>query len=220
MMTVKQFVFNGFSENTYVVFDDSKECIILDPGCYDQKEKSALKQFILDNQLIVKSLINTHCHIDHVLGNYFVKEEYKVGLTIHKLDIETLKANEIVAPIYGIQGYESCEADHFVEEGDLVTFGHTTLKVLFVPGHARGHIALISEEEKICFGGDVLFQQSIGRTDLPGGDFDTLMASIKNKLFKLEDDTTVYCGHGPSTTIGYEKKNNPFCGINANYRDR
>ena len=219
-MTVKQFVFNGFSENTYVVYDDSKECIIIDPGCYDPKEKSALKQFIIDHQLTVKALINTHCHIDHVLGNCFVKEEFKVGLTIHKRDIETLKANEIVAPIYGFQGYESCEADYFIEEGDQVTFGHSILDVIFVPGHAKGHIALVNKVEKLCFGGDVLFQQSIGRTDLPGGDFNTLMDSIKNKLFQLEDDVTVYCGQGPSTTIGFEKKNNPFCGIDAKYSDR
>ena len=216
-MTVKQFVFNAFSENTYVAFDDSNECIIIDPGCYDQKEKSILKQFILDNKLIVKYLINTHCHIDHVLGNNFVKKEFKVGLTIHRRDIETLKANEIVAPIYGFQAYEHCVADHYVEEGDQVTFGQTSLDVILVPGHAVGHIALVNEKEKICFGGDVLFLQSIGRTDLPGGDFDTLMDSIKNKLFALADDVKVYCGHGASTTIGYEKQHNPYCGVNANF---
>ena len=215
-MTIKQFVFNAFSENTYVVYDDTKECIIVDPGCYEPNEKAELKKFIEDNNLTVTSLINTHCHIDHVLGNNFVKGEFGVGLTIHKLDIETLKANEVVAPIYGFQAYESCEADSLVEEGDQVKFGNSTFDVLFVPGHATGHIALVNESEKICIGGDVLFQQSIGRTDLPGGNFDTLMESIKNKLFKLADDVTVYCGHGPSTNIGFEKQHNPFCGANSN----
>ncbi len=215
-MTIKQFVFNAFSENTYVVYDDTKECIIIDPGCYESSEKAELKKFIVDNNLTVTSLINTHCHIDHVLGNNFVKNEYGVGLTIHKLDIETLKANDVVASVYGFQAYEASEADFFIDESDQVKFGNSYFDVLFVPGHAKGHIALVNEHEKICIGGDVLFQQSIGRTDLPGGDFDTLMDSIKNKFFKLPDDVTVYCGHGPSTNIGYEKQNNPFCGAVSN----
>jgi hydroxyacylglutathione hydrolase len=216
-MKVKQFEFNAFSENTYIVYDETNDCIIIDPGCYDQSEQSQLRQFIRDNDLTVKMLINTHCHIDHVLGNNFVKNEFKLGLTIHKKDKETLKANEIVAPLYGFQGYEPCEPDHFIEEGDQIKFGNSTLDVLFVPGHAAGHIALVNENEKVCFGGDVLFRQSIGRTDLPGGDFNTLMDSIKSKLFKLRDDVTVYCGHGPSTTVGEEKTHNPFCGEKVNY---
>lgn len=216
-MVIKQFEFNAFSENTYVVYDETKECVIIDPGCYEQAEKETLKNFIKDNELKVTALINTHCHIDHVLGNSFVKNEFGVGLTIHELDKSTLKSNEIVAPMYGFNAYEMCEADAFIEEGDQVKFGNSVLDVIFVPGHAPGHIALVNESEKICIGGDVLFQQSIGRTDLPGGDFDTLISSIKSKLFALPDDITVYCGHGPSTNIGYEKQHNPFCGVNANY---
>lgn len=216
-MIVQQFVFNAFSENTYIIYDETKACIIIDPGCYEADEKETLKSFISDNELQVVSLINTHCHIDHVLGNNFVKNEFSVDLIIHKLDQATLKANEIVSPMYGFNAYEQCEADGFISEGDQVKFGNSVLDVIFVPGHAPGHIALVNEKEKICIGGDVLFQQSIGRTDLPGGDFDTLMNSIKNKLFNLADDVTVYCGHGPSTTIGYEKQNNPFCGIYATY---
>jgi hydroxyacylglutathione hydrolase len=215
-MTIKQFAFNALSENTYVVYDETRDCIIIDPGCFDQSEKDELKKFILENKLIVKALINTHCHIDHVLGNNFVKNEYGVGLTIHKLDIETLKANEMVAPIYGFHAYETTEADLFIDEGEQVKFGNSVLDVLFVPGHAPGHIALVNATENICIAGDVLFQGSIGRTDLPGGDFDTLMKSIKNKLFTLSDEVTVYCGHGPSTSIGYEKQYNPFCGAGAN----
>ena len=214
-MIIKQFEFNALSENTYVVYDDTKECIIIDPGCYGSDEKAELKKFIEDNKLIVTTLINTHCHIDHVLGNNFIKNEFGVGLTIHKFDIDTLKANEVVAPLYGFAEYESSEADIFVEDGDRLKFGESALTVFFVPGHAAGHIALVNEAEKVCFAGDVLFQQSIGRTDLPGGDFDTLMDSIKNKLFKLAENVTVYCGHGPNTTIGYEKQYNPFCGVGA-----
>lgn len=216
-MTVKQFVFNAFSENTYVVYDESKECIIIDPGCYEQEENESLKNFIVENDLKVTSLINTHCHIDHVLGNAFVKEEYGVELVIHELDKATLKSNEVVAPMYGFDHYVASEADKFIDEGEQVRFGNSMFDIIFVPGHAPGHIALVNDSEKICIGGDVLFQQSIGRTDLPGGDFDTLMNSIKNKMFKLADDMVVYCGHGPSTNIGYEKQYNPFCGVNANY---
>ena len=216
-MTIKQFVFNAFSENSYVVYDESKECIIIDPGCYEQEENETLKGFILENGLKVVSLINTHCHIDHVLGNAYIKKEFGVGLTIHELDKSTLKSNEVVAPLYGFSAYTPCEADNFVEEGEKVKFGNSSFDVIFVPGHAPGHIALVNEKEKVCIGGDVLFQQSIGRTDLPGGDFDTLISSIKDKMFALPEDTVVYCGHGPSTSIGFEKQHNPFCGINANY---
>lgn len=216
-MKIKQFEFNALSENTYLVYDDSKECIIIDPGCYDMSEKDTLASFIDENGLKVVALINTHCHIDHVLGNNFVKEKYGVGLTIHKEDVSTLKANELVAPMYGFNGYEQTEADHFLVEGDQVKFGSSVLDVLFVPGHAPGHIALVNKEEKFIIGGDVLFLHSIGRTDLPGGDFDTLITSIKTKFFTLPDDVTVYCGHGSNTSIGFEKQHNPFCGVNANY---
>ena len=216
-MTIKQFVFNAFSENSYVVYDESKECIIVDPGCYEKDENQLLKSFIVENELKVVSMVNTHCHIDHVLGNAFVKNEFGVDLTIHELDKSTLKSNEIVAPMYGFNAYDPCEADKFIAEGEQVKFGNSSFDVLFVPGHAPGHIALVNEKEKVCIGGDVLFQQSIGRTDLPGGNFDTLMDSIKNKMFTLSDDVVVYCGHGPSTNIGYEKQYNPFCGLNSNY---
>lgn len=213
MMKVKQFVFNAFSENTYILYDNTGDCVIVDPGCYENEERKILTQFIEENKLKVVALINTHCHIDHVLGNNFVKNKYEVELYIHKEDIPTLKSCEIVAPVYGFSNYEISEADKFLEEGQPFRFGESQLKVLFVPGHAPGHIALVHEASKVCINGDVLFQQSIGRTDLPGGDFDTLISSIRNKMFQLPDDMTVYCGHGPSTNIGFEKQNNPFCGI-------
>jgi len=216
MMEIKQFEFNAFAENTYILYDATKECIIVDPGCYDEKERDTLVRFIEDHNLKVKCLVNTHCHIDHVLGNHFIKQRFGVDLQIHQEDIPTLKSCEVVAPIYGFNNYESTEGDRFLNEGDKVKFGHSELKVIFVPGHAPGHIALVNEEEKICINGDVLFRQSIGRTDLPGGDFDTLISSIQDKMFQLPDDITVYCGHGPSTSIGFEKQHNPFCGRGVN----
>ena len=211
-MTIKQFVFNAFSENTYIIYDSTGSCIIIDPGCYDNHEKRELKNFIKVNGLTVKALVNTHCHVDHVLGNSFIKNEFGVKLMIHQEDVPTLKANEMVASIYGYPDYEPCDADVFLEDGEIIRFGNSELEVLHVPGHSPGHIALVNRGEKICLSGDALFHQSIGRTDLPGGDYDVLIESIRTKLFALDDDVKVHCGHGPDTTIGYEKKYNPFCG--------
>jgi hydroxyacylglutathione hydrolase len=200
-------------ENTYVLFDDTKECIIVDPGCYEKAEKESLALFIENNNLKVKYLINTHCHIDHVLGNNFVKEKYKVPLIIHRLDESVLQAVKVYAPNYGFFQFEESHPDQFIEEGEEINFGNTSLQVLFVPGHAPGHIVLYHKDQKFCIGGDVLFRESIGRTDLPGGDHDTLIDNIKSKMFALPDETEVFPGHGPTTTIGYEKKHNPYCNI-------
>lgn len=213
MLKIQSFVFNPFQENTYVLFDETKDCIVVDPGCVEEIEKKELADFIQDHALNVKLLLNTHCHIDHVLGNYFVKEKYRTRLLIHKADEPGLKAVRVYAPNYGFYQYQEATPDGYLDEGDVVKFGHQILKVLFVPGHAPGHIAFYNEENRIVIGGDVLFYNSIGRTDLPGGNFDTLIASIHNKLFTLPDDVKVYPGHGPVTTIGFEKTANPFCAL-------
>lgn len=213
MIKVKSFTFNPFQENTYVLYDESKSCVIIDPGCYELSEKETLTSFINSEALKVEKLINTHCHIDHVLGNKFVKDTYGVELYIHKNDEVVLKAVETYAPNYGFPQFESTEADIFLEEGESLTFGNSSLDILYVPGHAPGHIALVSNDDHFCIAGDVLFRGSIGRTDLPGGDFDTLIKSIHEKMFKLADQTLIYCGHGPTTTIGEEKTSNPFCAI-------
>jgi hydroxyacylglutathione hydrolase len=213
MMQVQHFVFNPFMENTYVLFDETEECIIIDPGCYERDEENHLADFIARKKLTVKKLINTHCHIDHVLGNAFVKEKFGVPLYIHPLEEHQLGAVKSYAPNYGFARYHDSTAEGFINEGDVVTFGNQQLEVLFVPGHSPGHIALYRKESKVIIGGDVLFENSIGRTDLPGGDFDTLIASIHQKFFTLPDDVTVYCGHGSETSIGFEKRTNPFCAI-------
>jgi glyoxylase-like metal-dependent hydrolase (beta-lactamase superfamily II) len=210
MIQIQTFTFNAFQENMYVLYDQTGECVIIDPGCYDKHEKQELQNFIQANKLQVKYLLNTHCHIDHVLGNAFVKHTYKVDLYIHQADEAVLRAVESYASAYGFPQYEPTLPEHFLEEGDTVDFGDSSLAVLFVPGHAPGHIAFYNKDQKFCIGGDVLFQSSIGRTDLPGGDFNTLIKSIRTKLFPLGDDVTVYPGHGGSTTIGLERKHNPF----------
>ncbi|MDG1188951.1 MAG: MBL fold metallo-hydrolase [Flavobacteriales bacterium] len=211
MIKIQSFTFNGFQENTYVLFDESKKCIIIDPGCYEQNEKLELERFIVDNELEAVKLINTHCHIDHVLGNRFVAEKWSLDLEMHELDLPTLRSVKDYCQLYGLHNYEeSPEPSTFLKEGDKIHFGNSSLDVLFAPGHAPGHIFLYSKEQHFVIGGDVLFQMSIGRTDLPGGDYDTLISSIKDKLLPLDEQTKVYCGHGPSTTIGFEKANNPF----------
>ncbi|MEJ1241235.1 MBL fold metallo-hydrolase [Chryseolinea sp. T2] len=202
--------FNPFQENTYVLYDESGSCIIVDPGCYEPDERHELQAFISNNDLRVTQLVNTHCHIDHVLGNEFVRQTYGVGLHIHKLEEPVLRAVGSYAPNYGFNMYQPASVDGYLEEGGELLVGNVRLSILFVPGHAPGHIAFYDSESKSLISGDVLFYNSIGRTDLPGGNFEVLENSIRKKLYALPDDTTVYPGHGPKTTIGFEKKTNPF----------
>src|SRR5688572_5628843 len=213
MLQVKKFVFNPFMENTYVLFDETNACVIIDPGCVEKDEENELVEFIQSNQLVVKQLINTHCHIDHVLGNAFVKRKFNVQLLIHPIEEAMLRAVKSYASNYGFFQYQDSTPDSFLNEGDHVVFGNQKLEVLFVPGHSPGHIAFYDAATKVLIGGDVLFENSIGRTDLPGGDYDTLINSIHQKFFTLPDDVTVYCGHGSETSIGFEKRTNPFCAI-------
>lgn len=213
MVEIKKFVFSPFQENTYVLISSEKRCWIIDPGCYFPEEKNELKAFIASRALTPERLINTHCHLDHVFGNSFVSEEYGLLPEYHRLDEPTLQMAESSARLYGIPGFEpSPSAAHYLEEGDTLTLGQSSFEVIFVPGHAPGHIALVNHEAATVMGGDVLFRESIGRTDLPGGNHGQLIASIKNKLFKLSDRFVVYSGHGPETTIGHERKHNPFLG--------
>lgn len=213
MVEIKSFTFNPFMENTYVLYDETKEAVIIDPGCYEPEEQEMLLKFIEENDLKIKSVLNTHCHIDHVLGNAFTKSTFGVDLIIGENELETLKAVEVYAPNYGFTAYEAAQPDQLIRTGDNIEFGNTILMHLFVPGHAPGHIAFYDESESFIIGGDVLFQGSIGRTDLPGGDLNTLVDSIKTEFYKFPDDTIVYSGHGMPTTIGQEKKTNPFCAI-------
>ena len=209
-MTVSGFTFNAFSENTYLLHDATRQCVIMDPGCYDKAEQQALKAFIREQGLQVVLLLNTHCHIDHVLGNQFIIDTYKVPFLIHEADLSVLRAVPTYAPSYGFPLYNPAEPTGFLTPGQPVTFGETLLEVRFAPGHAPGHVVFYHEPTETVIGGDVLFQGSIGRTDLPGGNYDTLIESIKSQLLTLPDSVTVYPGHGPATTIGAERRSNPF----------
>jgi hydroxyacylglutathione hydrolase len=210
MLRVQSFVFNLFSENTYVLYDETLESVIIDPGCFDQQEKDALTVFIAQNGLKPVKLLNTHAHIDHVLGNAFVKRKYDIELYLHESDLPVLRSVKIMAPHYGIMAYEEAEVDHFLEAGQLITFGNSELEVRFVPGHAPGHVAFVNHADRFVIGGDVLFRGSVGRTDFPLSDFDTLARSIRTQLYTLPDDYIVYPGHMRTTTVGLEKRTNPF----------
>jgi glyoxylase-like metal-dependent hydrolase (beta-lactamase superfamily II) len=217
MIQIKSFVFNPFQENTYVLFDESKEAIIIDPGCFEKHEQQELKAFIVNEGLKVVSIYNTHCHIDHVLGNYFCKEEFKAPLRIPEKEVEIYKSVKAYSANFGINNYTEVEPDQLINEQEKIEFGNSTLEILFIPGHAPGHLVFFNKAESVCIVGDVIFQRSIGRTDLPGGDHNTLINGIKNVLFTLEDKMVLYPGHGPQTSIGEEKKYNPFVGENAQH---
>ena len=210
MISVAVFTYNPFQENTYVLYDQTKECVIIDPGCYEKSENEQLFDFVMTNNLKVVKLVNTHCHIDHMLGNKFVVEAFNVDLYAHKLETEVLSSVYAYGPSMGIFPEQSPQISNFIEEGDLLEFGDSKLQTLFCPGHSPGSICFYSAENKFLIGGDVLFQLSIGRTDLPGGDHQTLINSLNDKVMKLPEDTIVYPGHGQSTNIGFEKANNPF----------
>jgi len=210
MIYIKTFTFNAFQENTFVVYNDNKESIIIDPGCSNSNEQDTLIAFIESEELMPVRLINTHCHIDHVLGNSFIAEKYNLKLEAHSLEKEVLNSCEMVSKMYGIPYDKSPDIGSFIKEGEKVKLGDEHFDTLLCPGHSPGSLCFFHEESKTLIGGDVLFMSSIGRTDLPGGDHDTLIRSIKEKVFALPDDTTVYPGHGPTTSIGIEKKTNPF----------
>ena len=211
MVKVKKFVFNPFMENTYILFDETKECVIIDPGCYSEQEEKMIEDFIQENELKPVKLLHTHSHLDHVFGSGYLAEKYDLDLWIHKDDENTLNAFELTAGMYGIPLRSTPpEEYHFYDLNNGIGFGNTHLEIRFVPGHAPGHVVFISNDANFVINGDCLFDGSIGRTDLPGGDHETLIKSIHEQLFSLKDECVVYCGHGDETTIGKEKMTNPF----------
>ncbi len=206
---IEKFTFNPFQENSYVISAPDKSAVIIDPGCATSSEKQALSTYISANNLEVKALLSTHCHIDHVLGNAYVLRTYPVDYYMHKLDLPVLAAAERSAEVYGIEGFEpSPQPTHFLEDKQILKFGAIELEVIFGPGHAPGHVAFYSSADSVVISGDILFQGSFGRVDLPGGDIEVLKKTIKERFFTLPEETVIYCGHGPNTSIGKEKISN------------
>ena len=210
MVNIKTFVFNPFMENTYVLYDRSGECIIIDAGCHEAPERAELEDFIEENHLNPVRLVNTHCHIDHVLGVAYLKDKFEIPFSIHRSEEKILKATPMQGTFFGIDPGRVAEPDHFLEDGDALSFGESSLMAIHVPGHSPGSLVLHFPEDGFLIAGDVLFSGSIGRTDLPGGDHETLIRSIHDKLLVLDNGTRVYPGHGQDTTIGLERDHNPF----------
>lgn len=209
-MKIFCFTFNAFSENTYVLWDESGECVIVDPGMTDEEEDSVLFEFIESNNLKPVAVINTHCHIDHILGNKSTCEQYNIQLWAHELELSTIARAPVASLMWNIPYRETPAPHHFITEDSVIRFGNTTLEVRFTPGHAPGHVVFIHHDEKTIIAGDVLFKGSVGRVDLPGSNAQDLVKSIQTQLYTLDNEYIVYPGHGPETTIGEEKRVNAF----------
>ncbi len=210
MLKIDTFTFNPFSENTYLLSDDSGECVIVDPGCYTAEEKEELSRSIEEKSLKPVKILLTHAHIDHILGNNYLAGKYNIPIVMNALEIDLLQSAKVYGEMWGIIVEPSPAPELFLKEGDIFSFGHTKLEVIFTPGHSPGSFSYFDRSTNQLLAGDVLFQESIGRTDLPGGSFPELERSIQDKLYLLPENAIVYPGHGPTTTIGHEKKANPF----------
>ncbi len=211
MIQIQKFTVNPFQENTYVLWDKTGEGVIVDPGCYTESEEKMVVDFIETNNIKVVAILHTHSHLDHCFATGYFSSLFNVDVWIHKEDIITYNAFEKVCSMYGIPIKHSLpETYNLFSISDGFVFGNSHLEIRFVPGHAPGHVVFYAKEEEFVVNGDCLFYQSIGRTDLPGGDHATLLSSIKAELFTLPSFTTVYCGHGPETSIGREVDTNPF----------
>jgi glyoxylase-like metal-dependent hydrolase (beta-lactamase superfamily II) len=209
MLYVHSFTFNPFQENTYLLINDKKQCWIVDPGMYDNSETKPFIQYLTDNSLVPQSVINTHTHLDHIFGVQALKDKYQLPFGIHESDLPVLKNAKGAATMFGMNMGPVPLPDFFIQEGKLA-LGDDSIDVRFTPGHSPGSISFYYEPGNWVISGDALFSGSIGRTDLPGGDFNTLIHAIRTQLFSLPPDTRVFSGHGPATTIGYEQQHNPF----------
>jgi hydroxyacylglutathione hydrolase len=210
MISIASFTFSPVQENTYVLYNEAKQAFIIDPGCYFTAEEEKLLQFITDNGLKPVKLINTHCHLDHVFGNKWVQKQFGLELYLHPLEEKVLAFAPTSGQMWGLNFENYSGPLHCINDGDVIELGNDKLEAILAPGHSPGSLCFYCKEQGFVIGGDVLFYESIGRTDLPGGDHDTLLKSIRDRLFVLPDETKIYSGHGPATTIGHEKKNNPF----------
>jgi glyoxylase-like metal-dependent hydrolase (beta-lactamase superfamily II) len=210
MFFVKAFTFSPVQENTYVLYNEEKQAVLIDPGCYFDEERAELLSFVKENGLQLQLLLNTHCHLDHVFGNKWAHEQFGLELNLHPNEQKMLELAPASGLMWNLPFDNYTGPLHFLQEGQNIQVGTDKMEVLFAPGHSPGHVCFYCREQGFVIGGDVLFRESIGRTDLPGGNHSTLLQSIRTQLFTLPAETVVYSGHGPSTTIGHEQQFNPF----------
>jgi len=209
-LRVHKFTFNPFSENTYLLISENNKAAIFDPGIYDTNERAVFLNYLKEEGIELIQLINTHCHLDHVFGNAFIAQHFGLPLQMHKDDLVTLAQAEKSASLYGLNFEQSPEPEIFLEHGQVIDLDGSSLEIRHCPGHCPGHIVFVAHEEQLVIGGDVLFEGSVGRVDLPGGNAADLDRSIREQLYTLPDNYRVHPGHGNATTIGKEKKSNPF----------
>ncbi len=210
VLKIKSFVFSPIQENTYLLYNEFNQCVIIDPGCYFDAEKEELTQFITQNNLQPIALLNTHCHLDHVFGNKYIAETYNLTLQIHPIEEKVLAFAPTSGLMYNLPFDNYTGNFIYLQEGDIVKIGDDELQIIEAPGHSPGSICFYCKAQNFLIGGDVLFYRSIGRTDLPGGNHQQLLDSINQKLFVLPNKTVVYSGHGEPTTMGEEKIGNPY----------
>lgn len=210
MMTIESFTFGPFVENTYLLFNEQRDCLIIDPGCQGPAEEQQLADYIAGKQLRPVKLLNTHGHIDHIIGNKFIFDKFGLKPYLHEADLQMFSQVQTIGKLYGIEVQPSPEPAGFIDEGDVIQLGDDKLEVIFTPGHSPGSVVFYSKSQQFLIGGDVLFYESIGRTDLPGGDHEVLMQTIRHKILPLGDAVEVHPGHGPVTTIAHERAYNPF----------
>lgn len=210
MIKVKTFVCNPFQENTYILYDETGECVIVDAGCYSTEERESIDSFIQSNGLKPTKLLNTHGHIDHIAGIEHLSKKYEIELYIHPDDVDNIHRSASMGAMWNFNiDIPTCKVN-FIDDGDTITFGSSSLAVIALPGHTKGGVGFYNDTQKIVMVGDTLFRGSIGRTDLPGGNYETIMGSIIKKLLPLGDEVRYYSGHGESSTLGHERRYNPF----------
>lgn len=210
MLKIEKFVVNPLQENSYVVSDTTGQCIFIDPGFYFTEEKDEVINYVNANSLTPVMIANTHCHIDHILGVEFIRNTYNIPFVAHPDDAFWIANSAEQGEMFGIDMEHVKAPDSYFQENGKLEFGNSSFQIIHVPGHSPGHVVFYSDTDQLLIAGDVLFYGSIGRTDLPGGDHQSLITNIRSKLFKLPDETKVFCGHGPETTLGNEKQSNPF----------
>ncbi len=210
MLSIETLVFNSFQVNTYLLRNEKGDCLVIDPAFYSPEEVSAFDQYISSAGYKIMGQLNTHCHVDHVLGVKHMQTAYNCPLRAHINEAGLLNNAPLMGEVFGLKVEALSGIDQPIEDDELIAIGDSSLRAILVPGHSPGSLSFHSPEAGFVITGDALFQGSIGRTDLPGGDYDTLISSIRNSLLTLPPETTVYPGHGDPSTIGEETSNNPF----------